>query len=40
VASARKAIELAPGNALFQKRLKHFESGALKTLDGTESDGD
>ena len=40
VAAAKKAQELAPANALFAKRLKHFETSELKTLDRTESDGD
>jgi tetratricopeptide (TPR) repeat protein len=38
VAAARRALDLAPDNPLFQKRLKHFEQDELKTLDGTESD--
>jgi tetratricopeptide (TPR) repeat protein len=40
VAAAKKALELAPANALISKRLKHFETSELKTLDRTESDSD
>jgi tetratricopeptide (TPR) repeat protein len=40
VAAAKKAVELAPSSALFAKRLKHFETSELKSLDRTESDGD
>jgi tetratricopeptide (TPR) repeat protein len=40
VVAAKKAQELAPANALFPKRLKHFETSELKTLDRTESDAD
>jgi tetratricopeptide (TPR) repeat protein len=36
VAAAQKASELAPGNKLFAKRLKHFQEDELKTLDGNE----
>lgn len=40
VRAAKRALELAPSNATFAKRLKHFEGDELKTLDGTESEGD
>lgn len=40
VAAARKCVALMPGNAMFERRLKHFEQDELKTLDGTEWDGD
>jgi tetratricopeptide (TPR) repeat protein len=40
VAAAKKALELAPGNVLFIKRLKHFEQDELKTLDGAEGEAD
>jgi tetratricopeptide (TPR) repeat protein len=36
VAASQKAAELSPGNKLFEKRLKHFQEGELRTLDGTE----
>lgn len=35
-AAAQKSVELAPGNKLFAKRLKHFQEGELKTLEGAE----
>jgi len=39
VVAARKALELSGANQLFTARLKHFENDELKSLDGTESDG-
>lgn len=36
VAAAQKCLEIAPANATFAKRLKHFQEDELKTLDGTE----
>jgi tetratricopeptide (TPR) repeat protein len=40
VAAAKKALELAPGNVLFVKRLKHFEQDEVKTLDGAEGEAE
>jgi tetratricopeptide (TPR) repeat protein len=39
VASARRAVELSGESKLSATRLKHFEMDELKTLDGTESEG-
>ena len=39
VAAARQALELSGDRKLFAARLKHFENDELKTLDGTEADG-
>lgn len=36
IAAAQKCVDLAPANAMFAKRLKHFQEDELKTLDATE----
>jgi tetratricopeptide (TPR) repeat protein len=39
IAAARKALELSADSKLFAARLSHFENDELKTLDGTEAEG-
>lgn len=38
VAAAKKAVEFAPQSELFAKRLKHFASDPVKSLDATETE--